>query len=69
MSWAFSPLLAMSAQLQSASAFQGYVKVYMGAGPGWVYKPVKVWMGSSWDIKPAKWYDTSTSTWKITTGA
>lgn len=67
MSWAFSPLLAMSAELQSATTLPGYVKVWMGSA--WVYKPVKVWLGSSWDIKPAKWYDTSTSTWKITTGA
>lgn len=69
MSWAFSPLLPASAELQSAPpAFPGYVKIYMGAGPGWVYKPVKVWMGSSWEIKPAKWYNTANTTWVITSG-
>jgi hypothetical protein len=67
MSWAFQPLLP-SAPAQAAT-FPGYVKIYMGSGPGWVYKPVKVWLGSSWVIKPAKWYNTTTSTWTTTTGA
>lgn len=68
MSWAFSPLLPGSAQLQSgAAAFPGYVKVWMGSA--WVYKPVKVWDGSQWVIEPAKWYNTGTSSWTTTTGA
>lgn len=25
-------------------------KVYMGAGPGWVEKPVKTWTGSTWKV-------------------
>lgn len=66
MSWAYQPLLPAATEL--TSALPGYVKIYMGAGPGWVYKPVKVWMGSSWEIKPAKWYDTATTSWKITNG-
>jgi hypothetical protein len=67
MSWAFQPLLPSASP--AATTFPGYVKIYMGSGPGWVYKPVKVWLGSSWEIKPAKWRNTTTSTWVTTTGA
>lgn len=68
MAWFFQPLLPASAEIQAGTAFSGYVKVYMGAGPGWVYKPMKIWNGTQWVIKPLKWYDTSTSSWKTTNG-
>lgn len=61
----FQPLLPAAELLASQP---GYVKIYMGAGPEWVYKPVKVWSGTQWEIKPAKWYNTATTTWTITTG-
>jgi hypothetical protein len=67
MSFLFQPLLP-AAELLATNALPGYVKIYMGSGPGWVYKPVKVWTGSQWEIKPAKWYDTGTATWKTTSG-
>ena len=66
MSWLYQPLIPAAAELQGT--LPGYVKIYMGAGPGWVYKPVKVWDGSQWVIKPAKWYDTATTSWKTTNG-
>lgn len=69
MSWAYQPLLPAAAELQAGPVLlPGYVKIYMGAGPGWVYKPVKTWDGAQWVIKPAKWYDTGTTTFKITSG-
>lgn len=69
MSWFFQPLLPASADLLATPAtFPGYVKVYMGASEGWVYKPAKVWNGSQWVIKPVKWYDTGTTSWKTTNG-
>ena len=51
-----------------AAATAGYVKIYMGSGPGWVYKPVKTWDGTQWVIKPAKWYNTGNTTWVTTSG-
>lgn len=66
MSWAYQPLLPAAAELQSA--LPGYVKIYMGVGPGWVYKPVKAWDGTQWLIKPAKWYNTATTLWVTTSG-
>lgn len=67
MSWAFQPLLPSASP--SVATLPGYVKVYMGATEGWVYKPVKYWNGSQWVIKPARWYNTATSTWTTTSGA
>lgn len=69
MAWAFQPILEATAELESTPVtYPGYIKVYMGAGLGWVYKPMKIWDGSQWVIKPLKWYDTSTTSWKITNG-
>lgn len=68
MSFLFNPLLPSAELLAAPATFPGYVKIYMGAGPGWVYKPVKVWDGTQWTIKPAKWYDTATTSWKTTNG-
>jgi hypothetical protein len=65
MSFLYQPLLP-AAQLQSS--LPGYVKIYMGASLGWVYKPVKVWDGTQWVIKPAKWYNTANTTWVTTSG-
>lgn len=65
----FQPLLPAAELLAAPVTLPGYVKIYMGAGPGWVYKPVKAWDGTQWVIKPAKWYNTATTTWTITTGA
>ena len=65
----FQPLIPAAELLSGAATFPGYVKIYMGAGPEWVYKPVKVWDGAAWVIKPAKWYDTATTTWTITSSA
>ena len=65
----FQPLVPAAELLSGAATLPGYVKIYMGAGPGWVYKPVKAWDGTQWVIKPAKWYDTATTTWTITSGA
>ena len=67
--WLYQPLEAASAELLAGPvAYPGYVKIYMGATLGWVYKPVKEWNGTAWVIKPVKWYDSSTSTWKTTSG-
>ena len=66
MSWAYQPLLPAAADL--SSSLPGYVKIYMGASLGWVYKPVKEWDGTQWVIKPAKWYNTANTTWVSTKG-
>ncbi len=69
MSFLFQPLIPAAELLAGPTTLPGYVKIYMGAGPGWVYKPVKVWDGSQWVIKPAKWYNTANTTWVTTSGA
>lgn len=68
MSFLFQPLVPAAELLAAPAALPGYVKIYMGF-PGWVYKPVKVWDGSQWVIKPAKWYNTANTTWVTTSGA
>lgn len=55
MSWIFQPLLPATADLQSAAAPTGQIKVWDGSQ--WVAKPMKVWDGSQWVTKPVKYYD------------
>jgi len=48
MSWAFQPVLPGGTQQLAATGtnFTGYVKVWSGSS--WQIKPVKVWTGVSW---------------------
>lgn len=55
MSWIFQPLLPATADLQSAAAPTGQIKVWDGSQ--WVAKPMKVWDGGQWVTKPVKYYD------------
>jgi hypothetical protein len=61
---------AVNFEFGSAASRIGYLKVYMGAGPGWVWKPIKIYMGASlgWVIKPLK-YRTAGASWQVTNPA
>ena len=48
----------VSAQIQSATAGTGKIKVYLGSV--WTEKPAKYWTGAAWVAKPLKVYDGAT---------
>lgn len=56
--WVYQPIVPAAAQLQSAVATTGQIKVWDGSQ--WVAKPVKVWTGASWEVKPVKYYNGAT---------
>jgi len=60
--WTYQPLLPATAQLQSAAAPTGQIKVWDGSQ--WVAKPMKVWTGAAWETKPVKYYNGAT--WVVT---
>ena len=56
MSWLFQPLTPASADLLSGDT-TGYIRVWMGSS--WDLKPVYWYNGSSWELKPLKYWDGS----------
>jgi len=57
MSFDFQPLLPASADLLAGAppSTNGYIKVWLGSS--WELKPVKYWTGAAWVQKPIKYYN------------